>query len=209
MVCGLTWFGSFEWFRESLRKPYVIYHYMYGNALEVAQIDSLRNKGYLAHMHFRTGDDGADLFRRSCQTCHTMNGYNALKPAFDGTDKEFITGSIKGVHVMKGNMPPFYGTDKEIQQMALHIFNRIDHRHLGEIYNLTGVELGQKVWDIRCGKCHVFGGSRDISESITGLEEVDYHDLLDMSGDLADEMPAFTGDERERKALIQYLLSRD
>ena len=40
-----------------------------------------------------------------------------------------------------------------------------------------------------------------------GLEDQDYHDLLDMAGDLAEEMPSFTGDEVEREALIAYLKS--
>lgn len=207
MIFGLIWFGSFEWFRESIRKPYVIYGYMYGNAVEVAYADRYQQEGYLAHMPFRTGDNGADLFRRACLSCHTMTCYHPLKPAFDGTDPEFIAGVVRGAHVMKGNMPQFLGTDQEIAMLATHIYGMVDHRHISEIHNLSGVELGKKVYEIRCGKCHQFGGYNDKSESLLGLSEEDYGDLLDMAGELAEEMPPFTGDEVERKVLIEYLKS--
>ena len=45
LVLGLVWFGSFEWFREGARKPYVIHGYMYGNALRVDYRD--RHDGLL------------------------------------------------------------------------------------------------------------------------------------------------------------------
>ncbi|HWR82311.1 MAG TPA: cytochrome ubiquinol oxidase subunit I [Candidatus Deferrimicrobium sp.] len=207
MLAGLLWFGSFEWFRESARKPYVIYGYMYGNGVELAQSDRYTQDGYLAHIEFRTGDDGADLFRRACRSCHTVDGYKALKPAFDGTDEEFIAGVIKGLHVTKGNMPQFVGSNEEIGLLAAHIHDRTDRRHLKDIYNLSGVELGRKVYDVRCGTCHQFGGYNDKAASLLGLSDQGYEDLLDMAGDIADEMPPFTGDSVEREALITYLKS--
>ena len=74
-----------------------------------------------------------------------------------------------------------------------------------DVYRLKGVELGKKVYEIRCGKCHVIGGYNDKTESLTGLTDEDYNDLLDNASDYGDKMPAFTGDDFERKALIEYL----
>ena len=207
MLFGLAWFGSYEWFRESLRKPFVITDYMYGNATEVAKEKKYREEGYLANIQFRTGDNGADLFRHACRSCHTVNGYHPLKPAYDGTDAEFIAATIRGAHVMYGNMPPFMGTEEEIKQLADYLYDKIDKRPTSEIYSVSGKSLGKKVYDIRCGKCHRFGGYNDKAESLLGLNDQDYHDLLDMAGDIADEMPAFTADSTEREALIQYLKS--
>ncbi len=207
LVFGLVWFGSFEWFRESIRKPYVIYGYMYGNGIELSKKDLYEKEGYLKHIEFRTGDDGADLFRRACRSCHTVNGYKALKPAFDGTDERFIAGIIPGLHVIRGNMPPFLGNADEVRKLAEHIYGKIDPRHISEIYNLKGAELGEKVFDIRCGKCHVFGGYNDNSGSLLGIAEEDYRDLLDDAEELADEMPPFTGDETEKQAMFEYLKS--
>jgi mono/diheme cytochrome c family protein len=205
MALGLGFFGGFEWMRESIRKPYVVYDYMYGNAVEVSKKAAYEEGGYLSQISFRTGDDGADLFRRACRSCHTIGGYKPLRPVFDGTDPEFIAGIVQGAHALKGNMPPFLGTKDEARLLGEHIWKQVDQRSLGEIYGLSDLELGKKVYDVRCGRCHEFGGFRDASESILGLAEDEYHDMLDVAEDLDDAMPAFTGDDVERAALIKYL----
>ncbi|UCD65142.1 MAG: c-type cytochrome [Candidatus Zixiibacteriota bacterium] len=207
MGFGLSWFAEYEWMRESIRKPYVISGHMYGNALEVARADIYAEEGYLSWIVFRTGDDGADLFRRACRSCHTVGGYKALEPAFDGTDRDFIAAIVRGTGVIKGNMPPFMGTQEEAELIAAHIHARLDNRHLGEIYGLGGVELGRKVYRVRCGGCHEIGGYNDKWESLAGLTADDLGGILDMAGEFGDEMPDFTGDETERQALVEYLLS--
>lgn len=208
MVLALGWFGEYEWMRESIRKPYVITNYMYGNGIGVANAETYQSEGLLASIEFQTSDKSADLFRRACRSCHTIDGYKALKPAFDGTNETFIAQIIMGTHVIRGNMPPFAGTEEEAQMIASHIYTKIDKRDISEIYNLEGTALGKKVYDIRCGKCHMFNNLyNDKSESLLGITEEDLSDILDMAGDFADEMPDFTGDDKERKALIDYIMS--
>jgi mono/diheme cytochrome c family protein len=207
MALGLGYFGSFEWMRESIRKPYVIYGYMFGNAVELAKEDTYRKDGYLSQIAFRTGDDGADLFRHACRTCHTIDGYKPLKPTFDGTDPGFIAGIIKGADTIKGNMPPFLGTDEEVALISDYVWKQVDQRPFGDVYGLSGRELGAKVFEVRCGRCHEFGGFRDIFDSVTGLTEDEYNDIFDNGSDYGDGMPDFTGTETERKALIAYLQS--
>ena len=207
MFLALGWFSEYEWLRESIRKPFVITDYMYANGVELSKADVYAREGYLSQIKFRTGNDGADLYRRACQSCHTINGYKALKPAFDGTDEGFIAQIIMGTHVIRGNMPPFLGNEKEAGLIASHLYSKMDHRHLSEVYGLEGVELGKKVYDVRCGKCHVFGGFNDKAESLLGISESDIVDILDTAGELGDEMPDFTGDPKEQQALIEYLLS--
>jgi mono/diheme cytochrome c family protein len=207
MVFALSFFGEFEWMRESIRKPYVIYSYMYGNAVEVAKVDDYREKGYLSHIAFRTGDDGADLFRHACRSCHTIDGYKPLAPVFNGTDPAFIAGLTLGAQSLKGNMPPFYGTKEEAALIADHIWRRMDQRPFAQVYGLTGIELGAKVFAVRCGYCHEFGGYNDNRESLLGLEREDYEDILDNGEDYGEGMPDFTGSDQEREALLEYLLS--
>ncbi len=204
MALGLGWFGTFEWFRESIRKPFIVSGYMYGNALEVAREPTYRKDGYLRVISYTTGDDAADLFRHACRSCHTMEGHKALKPAFDGTDAAFIAAIVKSTHLLRGNMPPFWGSAQDASLIAAHIQRRIDTRHLGEIYRLQGIELGRKVYDIRCAGCHQIGGATDKTGSIAGLTDSDYETVLDMASELGEGMPAFTGDAVERAALIQY-----
>jgi len=207
MIIGLAFFGEFEWMRESIRKPYVIYGYMYGNAVEVSGVDKYETDGYLPHISFRTGDDAADLFRHACRSCHTIDGYKPLSPVFAGTDPEFIAGITMGAHTLVGNMPPFYGTAEEAAMIAGHIWERVDQRPLGEIHALSGVDLGRKVFDVRCGRCHQFGGYNDNRESLVGLDEDDCNEIFDNGEDYGDGMPDFSGSPQERAALIAYLRS--
>lgn len=208
MIFALSWFGEYEWMRESIRKPYVITDFMYGNGIDLAKADTYQKEGLLPNIKFRTGNDGDDLFRRACRSCHTIDGYKPLKPAFDGTDEHFIKQIILGTQVMHASMPQFLGTDEEAQKIASYLYNNyIDKRPTSEIYGLEGVALGKKVYDIRCGKCHVIGGFNDKSDALLGLERSDYNDLLDNAGDFAEEMPDFTASKQDREALILYLLS--
>jgi mono/diheme cytochrome c family protein len=73
---------------------------------------------------------------------------------------------------------------------------------------MSGLQLGRKVFDIRCGICHPIGGPGDKTSSLTGLLPQDYNDILDMSEYLGEGMPPFTGDETERSALVRFLSSR-
>ena len=206
MMCvGLVWFGQFEWMREAIRKPYVVHDFMYGNGIDLATAPQLKTDGVLSHLAFRTGDDGADLFRRECRSCHTMRGYKALGPRFDGTDEAFVGAMIRGVGAMRGNMPPYLGNAPESKLIAAHVYSQTDHRTLAEIYGLSGVELGRKVYEVRCGTCHVVGGYDDKSSSLVGLSDSDYNDLLNSAGELADEMPDFTASVEERRVMIEYL----
>ncbi|MCP4685603.1 MAG: hypothetical protein GY867_09170, partial [bacterium] len=173
----------------------------------VAHQEAYLEDGYLAHMAFKTNDPGADLYRRACRSCHTIDGYKALKPFFDGTDEEFIAGIVRGTGAMKGNMPPWFGTEKESQLLAAHIYGQVDQRHSSEIYGMSGAALGEKVYELRCSGCHEFDGFNDKFESLVDLTEEDYHDILDMAGEFAEEMPDFTGDKIERAALNEYLMT--
>ena len=205
MVLGLAWFGCFEWFRESIRKPYVITGYMYGNGVELAKADRYKKEGYLAQLAFKTDDDGADLFRHACRSCHTLDGYKALKPAFDGTDRAFIAAIIRSAHLLKGNMPQFLGKPEEADKIADYLYQRMDKRPLDEVYGLQGVELGRKAYVLRCGKCHVLGAASDKSKSFAGQSADDLNSMLNAAADMGEGMPAYTGGAKERAALVAFL----
>ncbi len=204
LVAGLGWLGSFEWFREAIRKPYIITGYIYGNGIELARADAYRQASALAAVTYRSGDAGADLFRHMCRSCHTLGGYNPLKPAFDGTDRPFIAAVVRTVHMLKGNMPPFAGTPGDADAIAGYLEGRTDRRPLAAVYGLRGAELGKKVFALRCAKCHTTGTVKGVDGSVAGLGDDDYRGMLENAADLGEGMPAFTGDKTEREALISY-----
>ena len=205
MAVGLAWFGAFESFRESVRKPYVITGYLYGNGVEVAKTDKYKKEGYLAQITYRTGDNGADLFRHACRSCHTIDGYRPLKPAFDGTDQKFIASIVRSTQLLNANMPPFLGTPAEADQIAAYIYKRVDQRPLDQLY--PAADLGRHAYATRCGKCHVLGTPSDKSKSFAGQSADDLNTMLDNLPELAEGMPAYTGNATERAALVAYLQS--
>ena len=205
MILGLAWFGAFESFRESIRKPYIITGYMYGNGTEVAKTDLYKKDGLYAAIPFKTGNESSDLFNHACRSCHTLNGYKPLKPAFDGTDRAFIASIVRSTKLLKGNMPPFLGTKDEADKIAGYLYQHIDQRPLDVICKEQGIDLGRRAYDIRCGKCHVVGAASDKSKSFAGLKPDDIGGMLDMSADLGEGMPAYTGNATERTALIANL----
>jgi mono/diheme cytochrome c family protein/cytochrome bd-type quinol oxidase subunit 1 len=205
MAVALGWFGSFEMFRESLRKPYAITGYIYGNGLEVAQTDHYRSDGYLAHIVYRTGDDGADLFRHACRSCHTIDGYKPLKPAFDGTDRAFVAAIVRSTELLGGHMPTFFGTAAEADLVAEYLYRRIDHRPLEQICAERGLPLGRTAYQVRCGKCHGVGTARQNASSFASLDSDALNGMLDIAANLGEGMPAYTGSPAERAALVAYL----
>ncbi len=208
LIVGMGWFGSFEWFRESIRKPYVIHGYMYGTGIAVAEGAAIKAKGILANLPFRSGNDGRDIFRRACGSCHTLRGYKGLGQHFDGMDIPFIASFIKGAHSALGNMPEFLGTDQERQQLAEYLASETDRRTVAQIYHLEGTALGRKVFALRCGICHQLGGFRDPSAAFAGADYDSLNALLDAAESFSPRMPAFTGDSAERKALVDFLLQK-
>lgn len=207
MLLGFAWFGSYEFLRESIRKPWIVSGYMYGNAIEVAALPKLQSDGLLAHAKYRTGDDGRDLWLRGCRSCHTLRGSKALAPAFAGTDAAFIAGAIRGAHRMRGNMPPFAGSAAEVETLAAWLATRVDTRPLAAVTGLSGAALGARSFAVRCGACHVPGGFQDPLPTLAGLDGGALSEFLDTAGELAPEMPPFTGDATERAALVAHLLA--
>ena len=209
MLVGLGLFSGFEMFRESIRKPFIITGYIYGNGLPVAMQPMIRQDGCLPHIAYRTGDDAADIFRHACRSCHTWSGYKPLQPAFEGTDRAFIASIVFHTDLLKATMPPFPGTKEEANLVAGHIHAMTDKRPFAETRGLRGPALGAKAWAVRCGICHEFGGYRDVTDALSGIRPDDDGQLHGMAGCVADGALRFSVDSVERQALIAYISARN
>ena len=123
---ALSTTGVTEWVREAVRKPYIIYDYMYTNSMRVADVDRVREEGVLKSARWvrqhdvdlnapeRTGDE---VFRVECASCHTVDGYNSIRYAVKGWSWAMIDYQLVHLNELKGFMPPFVGT--EVERKAL------------------------------------------------------------------------------------------
>ena len=121
-VLALSVTGVTEWVREAVRKPYIIYNYMYANTLRVSDMPWVRQQGVLSAARWvreHTVDmekpevSGREVFRVQCASCHTVDGYNSIRFAVKGWSPEMIDYLLLHLNELKGFMPPFVGTEAE------------------------------------------------------------------------------------------------
>jgi len=125
-VLALSTTGVTEWVREAVRKPYIIYNYMYANTLRVEDMSRVRQQGILKSARFvrhhevdplKPLESGVEVFRVQCSSCHTVDGYNSIRFAVKGWSSEMIEYQLLHLNELKGFMPPFVGTDVERQAL--------------------------------------------------------------------------------------------
>ncbi len=137
MLCGLAATGTTEWMREMLRKPYVIYGYMYSNGIHKDDIADLQNKGFLSKgvwAHALTEgnvDDvrkGEMIFRYQCMACHTEKGYRSMRKLLGSRDEQGIANFLqilRETDKTKNNyaniMPPLAVTEPELKYLAKYL----------------------------------------------------------------------------------------
>jgi cytochrome bd-type quinol oxidase subunit 1 len=129
LALALLTTGGAEWVREGIRKPFIIYDYMYSNGVFADQPKfvegvmsnarwSLYGSVKAAPSILAAGDD---LFRLQCSSCHTVSGYNGVKSLVKGWNQEFAASQIDRLNMLKGYMPPFMGTLEERDALAAYL----------------------------------------------------------------------------------------
>jgi hypothetical protein len=124
---GLSATAVTEWVREAVRKPYIIYGYMYSNSVRVEDRERLTREGVLKNARWATIREvtpenelaaGEQVFRVQCQACHTVDGYNGIRPMVRGWREEFLDVQLQHLNELKGFMPPFTGSEAERKALA-------------------------------------------------------------------------------------------
>jgi hypothetical protein len=125
-VIALGATGVTEWVREAVRKPYVIYDYMYTNAIGIGDRGSVESRGVLqaakwVDVRTTAGEPAraaSEIFRVECSSCHTIDGYNAVRPLMANWSEPYIDYQLQRLNELKGYMPPFIGTGSERTTLA-------------------------------------------------------------------------------------------
>lgn len=202
LLIGLGVMTSGEWAREAIRKPFIIYDYMYSNGVLVDEVESLREEGIAARSSWvddSIGDPvvlGEQLFRAACQNCHARTGYNGLASRVQSWDQELTSGMIQRVEYMRRLMPPWVGTPQEADALAAYLMTLKPAR-------VPRPADGGQVFDVHCGSCHSLHGTNPLLDLVDGM---DADGLDDFFSDLErDYMPPFTGTDQERRMLAEWL----
>jgi mono/diheme cytochrome c family protein len=127
VIIGLMTTGVTEWVREAVRKPYIIYGYMWSNSIRVADRQMLQQQGLLSRAKWTAVTDasvssqlqaGEEIFRVACQSCHTVHGYNGIRLMVKGWSRPLIRYSLDHLEELKGYMPPFVGSRAEREALT-------------------------------------------------------------------------------------------
>ncbi len=130
LMLGLFVLGVSEMVREAIRKPFVIYDYMYSNNVLKTDADKFKTAGILSSAKWavKSVDEadimkaGEQVFKLQCQSCHTIQGYNGIKILTKGWQEPFIENQIEHLNQLKGFMPPFMGSEIEKKALAKWLY---------------------------------------------------------------------------------------
>lgn len=127
VLIGLMTTGVTEWVREAVRKPYIIYGYMWSNSIRVTDAKGFEQTGLLSPAKWVAVSEaalstrpqsGEEVFQLACQSCHTVEGYNGIRIMVKGWPRALIRYSLDHLDELKGFMPPFVGNMAEREALA-------------------------------------------------------------------------------------------
>jgi len=222
LVLGLGVTGVTEWVREAVRKPYVIYDYMYSNAVRKSEVAQLRETGVLAVAKWATVREiapgnrleaGREVFTLQCAYCHTIDGYNGIRLFVRGWSERFIGNQIRHLDELKRFMPPFAGNVAEREALAAWLASlnpgvptpADDRATVAEVAERDLVAVGQEVYDFECANCHTLDGENPLRPKVRGWSQSYIAEQITRLEHLKGDMPPFEGTDAERRALAAYL----
>lgn len=141
---SMGFIAEFEMVRESVRKPFIIYDYMYANGILEKNAEKFNREGYLPHSTFsavkEVNEDnmyeaGEEIYKGQCLSCHTIDGWRekrAFANRLHGWEEASIDQYITTLHETRPFMPPFVGTDEEKKALAHYLYkvsNEVNSHH--------------------------------------------------------------------------------
>jgi mono/diheme cytochrome c family protein len=211
VVCGLGMIGAAEYLREFVRKPWVINHVVYANDLRASQIEVLQSKGVSHTANFLLTDDtasaayGENLFHMQCGSCHAARGYRGMNRRVDGWDAEFAADILQHLQVMHEIMPPYAGNEEDRKALGSYLAG-LNPPWRFNITDANRLEIGEKVFDSRCGHCHTVNGKyrplRGVFEKQTPSQ---VQDMFPVLGGMSPNMPNFNAPDDQAQALAFYI----
>ncbi|HRY44111.1 MAG TPA: cytochrome ubiquinol oxidase subunit I [Thermoanaerobaculia bacterium] len=141
LVASAGVLAGYERVREGVRKPWVIAEQMFSNGVLLTELDTLNEKGILSKAVWATKEAGGRevtmgeaVFRAECSSCHTRDGYLGIRKIASAMDADFAAMFLTALRDDGANwkaraagkdvrpdypfMPPFVGTDEEIEALA-------------------------------------------------------------------------------------------
>lgn len=139
---SLLLLAEFEIIRENIRKPYVIYNYMYANGVLKSDLERYNKEGMLRESRLsgiqkvtetNKLQAGEELFRMQCISCHSIDGARrnrAMAVRVNGWSEDAIASFIPNMHQVRSAMPPFAGNEEEVKALAAYIHSVVNEKQV-------------------------------------------------------------------------------
>ena len=222
LVVALVAFGamdSFEFVRESVRKPYVIVNYLYANSLYAAAMpgdggfnsDNINQVGILKTARWVQDRElnqhnqiavGHEIFRVECESCHTVDQYRGVRHyiALRRWNEDKIRAMLGGLFLMhNGAMPAFVGTDSEQGALATYLASLQPIKA-----GAPGPADGKTIYEENCGMCHQVRATDHLFANLP-RDPKTAADALTSLPSLFPLMPDLKLSDGERQALVQWV----
>jgi len=210
---------SFEFVRESIRKPFVIVNYLYANSLYFTAmpgdggftVDNISNTGVLQTAKWvqnRTLTQnnqvaaGREIFRVECESCHTAKGYRGVHQYIVKRqwDQDKLHAMLGVLFMMHNNvMPQFAGTDAELNALSAYLGSLQPMNLPADLH-----PDGKTVFEQNCSMCHQ---ARPDDHLFTNMPKSPQTAIAALSSlpAMFPIMPDLKLSEDERRALVQWV----
>ncbi len=129
LLIGLICSGSFEWIRETGRRPWLIPGHVYSNSVSMeegaiaAKEGTAAVSGWIRMLGTNTRlSHGEALFEMQCSPCHAINGHPLnLVPRIARLSREGIVAQLGGQGERLDYMPPFFGNAVDREALASYL----------------------------------------------------------------------------------------
>ncbi|RMD97793.1 MAG: hypothetical protein D6814_08810 [Calditrichaeota bacterium] len=225
-VTAFATMGSFEFIREAIRKPYIIYRYMYVNSIyrlpvkgdSGMNVHNINKQGVLQvarwvdRRNLQDGNQaamGREVFRVECRSCHTIDGYRGLQPILrqKGWNYETILamlGSLQYMH--NGAMPPFAGVEAEKEALARYLETLVPAGKRAAVS--ARPSDGAAVFETYCQPCHLVKPDDPLFTKFRGISQPQMAYLITRLDSLNNKMPDLRLQPAQTTVLAKWIASQ-
>jgi mono/diheme cytochrome c family protein len=168
---------------------------------------------------------GGEVFRLECSVCHSLDGYNAIRPLVRGRSSATLEGIVRRLAEPSGDgsagdwsgaglrvktwrgrrMPPFAGTDAEARALSIYLARLGGGAIDSPAAESPAASAGARIFEANCAACHGEGTDWPMQGLLRGRSADRLYDLIGRLPELSPDMPPFEGTDEERRALAEYL----
>jgi len=168
---------------------------------------------------------GEEVFMLLCRSCHTVDGYLAVRPLVEGKSAATLEGVIDRLALPKTpdgrtatwsekdmqlaswrgrRMPPFVGTEAEEHALAVYLAT-LGGGDVSRPADWSHEHPGAHVFEDHCAACHGPDADWPIETRVAGKSEDELYDMIGRLDEINDMMPPFDASDQDRRDLAGYL----